>query len=200
MVTNIDLKSLKSEIRNRDKVWLLLYKSGSEQSDCALENFIRLENLVKKRSGDTTKDVLFCSADVNVTKDIHPEYKISTVPVILQFEGGVFKNIIKGCHMPEQLNAIFEKMVFVGTGAGEKKRQMNVTVYTTPVCTWCNAIKRHFKEHGVAYREVDVSRDTKAAEEMVRRSGQQGVPQTDINGEVIVGFDRIRINKLLGIN
>jgi glutaredoxin len=47
---------------------------------------------------------------------------------------------------------------------------------------------------------VDVSKDQKAAEEMVRRSGQQGVPQTDINGEMIVGFDRNRINTLLGIN
>jgi glutaredoxin len=47
---------------------------------------------------------------------------------------------------------------------------------------------------------VDVSVDQKAAEEMVRKSGQQGVPQTDINGEIIVGFDKTRINTLLGIN
>jgi len=158
MVANIDLKSLKNEIKLKDKVWLLLYKSGSEQSECALENFTLSENLIKKRSGDTTKDVLFCFADVNVIRDIHPEYSISSVPVLLQFENGLYKNVIKGCYKPEQLNAIFEKMVFVGTVDGEKKRQMNVTVYTTPVCSWCNAVKRHFKEHGVAYREVDVSR------------------------------------------
>ncbi|HDR52963.1 MAG TPA: NrdH-redoxin [Mariniphaga anaerophila] len=83
---------------------------------------------------------------------------------------------------------------------GEKKSQKNVTVYTTPTCTWCNTIKRHLQEYGIRYREVDVSRDQKAAEEMVRRSGQQGVPQTDINGEIIVGFDKPRINRLLGIN
>lgn len=154
----------------------------------------------KKNSEDTTKDVLFCSADVNVVRDIHPEYNISSVPVLLQFENGLFKNMIKGCYKPEQLNAIFEKAVYIGSGDNDKKKQKSVTVYTTPVCSWCNAVKRHFKEHGVSYREVDVSRDIKAAEEMVRRSGQQGVPQTDINGEMIVGFDRIRINKLLGIN
>jgi glutaredoxin-like YruB-family protein len=154
----------------------------------------------KKNSEDTTKDVLFCSADVNVVRDIHPEYNISSVPVLLQFENGLFKNMIKGCYKPEQLNAIFEKAVYIGSGDNDKKKQKSVTVYTTPVCSWCNAVKRHFKENGVSYREVDVSRDIKAAEEMVRRSGQQGVPQTDINGEMIVGFDRIRINKLLGIN
>ncbi|MDD4145402.1 MAG: glutaredoxin domain-containing protein [Prolixibacteraceae bacterium] len=200
MVHNIDLQSLKNDVKLNKKVWLLLYKQGSQQSDCAFENFTKAENLVKKHSGDTTKDVLFCSSDVNIVKDIHPEYNISSVPVLIQFEDGLFKNMIKGCHKPEQFNAILERPVFSGTGESDKGKQMNVTVYTTPMCTWCNTIKRHFKEHGVQYREVDVSRDTKAAGEMVKRSGQQGVPQTDINGQIIVGFDRIRINKLLGIN
>jgi len=47
---------------------------------------------------------------------------------------------------------------------------------------------------------VDVSADQKSAEVMLKRSGQQGVPQTEINGEIIVGFDKVRINRLLGIN
>ena len=47
---------------------------------------------------------------------------------------------------------------------------------------------------------MDVSVDQKAAEEMVKKSGQQGVPQTEINGQIIVGFDKTRINSLLGIN
>jgi hypothetical protein len=47
---------------------------------------------------------------------------------------------------------------------GEKKVQKSVTVYTTPTCTWCNTIKRHFQENGIRYHEVDVSKDQKAAE------------------------------------
>nr|NIU00417.1 NrdH-redoxin [Nitrosopumilaceae archaeon]NIU86828.1 NrdH-redoxin [Nitrosopumilaceae archaeon]NIV65485.1 NrdH-redoxin [Nitrosopumilaceae archaeon]NIX61019.1 NrdH-redoxin [Nitrosopumilaceae archaeon] len=69
-----------------------------------------------------------------------------------------------------------------------------------PTCTWCNTIKRHLQENRIQFREVDVASNQKAAEEMVRKSGQQGVPQTDINGEIIVGFDKPRIDRLLGIN
>ena len=54
--------------------------------------------------------------------------------------------------------------------------------------------------HGIRYREINVAADQKAAEEMVRKSGQQGVPQTDINGQIVVGFDKTKLNSLLGIN
>ncbi|MBU2554283.1 MAG: NrdH-redoxin, partial [Bacteroidetes bacterium] len=71
--------------------------------------------------------------------------------------------------------------------------------YSTPSCSWCNTLKTHLKKNGIRFTDIDVSRDQKAAEAMVHRSGQQGVPQTDINGEMIVGFDKARINTLLGI-
>ncbi len=186
------LNELKEVIQPNENVWLLLYKKGSSQSDCAFENY-------QEAASKADKTVLFY-ADVNEVRDIHPEYKITSVPSLLNFEKGTLKNVIKGCHQPEQFSTIFEKVAFVSAGNTEEKPQKNVTVYTTPTCTWCNTIKRHFQEHGVRYREVDVSKDQKAAEEMVKRSGQQGVPQTNINGEIIVGFDKNRINTLLGIN
>jgi len=72
-------------------------------------------------------------------------------------------------------------------------------VYTTPTCTWCNTIKTYFKEKNINFTEINVAADPSRAEEMVRKSGQQGVPQTDINGQVVVGFDKQRINELLEI-
>ena len=186
------LDGLKKMLRSNEIVWLLLYKEGSSQSECALENY-------KKAALKADKIVHFY-ADVNVVRDIHPEYKITSVPSLLNFEKGLLKNVVKGCHQPEQFNAIFEKIAFVSSIKTDGKPQKNVTVYTTPTCSWCNTIKRHLQEHGVRYREVDVSADQKSAEEMVKKSGQQGVPQTDINGEIIVGFDKNRINSLLGIN
>lgn len=189
-ITSLDV--LKKELEANETVWLLLYKKGSAQSDCAYENFLKAEMLAK--------DVVLCYADVNEVRDIHPEYKVTTAPSLLNFEKRQLKNIVKGCYQPQQFNAIFEKTAFISaTGDGEKP-QKNVTVYTTPTCTWCNAIKRHLQENNIRYREIDVSADQKAAEEMVRKSGQQGVPQTDINGQIIVGFDKNRINSLLGIN
>jgi glutaredoxin-like YruB-family protein len=190
------LQSLKRETGLNENVWLLLYKKGSGQSDCAYTNFEKAE----KDDGIKEKNNVLCCADVNEVRDIHPEFGITSVPVLLCFENGKLRNLVKGCHQPEQFQAIFDKSAVVIPAGGEKKPQKNVTVYTAPACSWCNTIKRHLQEYGVSYREVDVSRDQKAAEEMVRRSGQQGVPQTDINGEIIVGFDKPRINRLLGIN
>jgi len=186
------LTELKSLMQSNEKVWLLLYKQGSEQSDCAMDNFSKIKR--------TDKNEVLCFADVNNVRDIHPEYNISSVPSLLYFENRTLKNVTKGCHKTEQFNAIFDKSVFVVTRSHNEKPRKNVTVYTTPTCSWCTTIKRHLQENGIQYREVNVAADQKAAEEMVRKSGQQGVPQTEINGQIIVGFDKTRINSLLGIN
>jgi glutaredoxin-like YruB-family protein len=196
MKTISNFSELKEVKASNENVWLLLYKKGSAQSDCAIENFEKAEN---KSVEKQKKDVL-CEADVNEVRDIHTEFNITSVPTLLHFENGKLKNTVKGCHQPEQFNAIFEKAAFVVSANGDEKPQKNVTVYTTPTCTWCNTIKRHLQENRIQFREVDVASNQKAAEEMVRKSGQQGVPQTDINGEIIVGFDKPRINRLLGIN
>jgi glutaredoxin-like YruB-family protein len=184
------LKALKKITGLNENVWLLLYKKGSEQSDCAFTNFTKTE------AGEGN---VLCVADVNDVRDIHTEYGINSVPSLLHFENGELKNVTKGCHKTEQFNSIIGKNVFVsGTGTDEK-RQKRVTVYTTPTCSWCTTIKRHLQANGIQFREVNVAADQKAAEEMVKRSGQQGVPQTDIDGQIIVGFDKTRINSLLGI-
>lgn len=81
----------------------------------------------------------------------------------------------------------------------ETKKQPKVIVFSTPTCSYCNAAKSYFRQKGVKYKDVDVSKDPAAARDMVRRSGQQGVPVIDIGGKVIVGFDRPKINHLLGL-
>ncbi len=81
----------------------------------------------------------------------------------------------------------------------ETKPQPRVIVFSTPTCSFCNMAKKYFREKGIKFRDVDVSRDMAAARDMVRRSGQQGVPVIDIGGKIMVGFDRVRINKYLGI-
>jgi len=75
----------------------------------------------------------------------------------------------------------------------------NVTVYSTPACSWCQAAKEHLRAHGVPFDDIDVSADIERAREMVEKSGQYGVPVLDIDGEIVIGFDRGRINTLLGI-
>jgi glutaredoxin-like YruB-family protein len=186
------LKSLKAVLNSNEKIWLLLYKKGAEQSDCAFENYGKAED-------DSNKTSL-CYADVSVVRDIHPAYGITSVPTLLKFEKGTVKKVIKGCHKPEQFKAAINENSFIPKVEIENKPQKNVVVYTTPTCSWCTAVKRHLDENGIRYREVNVAADTKAAEAMVKKSGQQGVPQTEINGQIIVGFDKTRINSMLGIN
>lgn len=77
---------------------------------------------------------------------------------------------------------------------------MNVNIYTTPTCGYCHQAKRFLAERGVPYVEYDVSRDQAAAEEMVRLTGHMGVPVIVIDGEVVIGFDRPRLEQLLAIH
>ena len=75
----------------------------------------------------------------------------------------------------------------------------NVTIYTTPSCVYCKMTKAFFKENNVEYSEKDVASDATAREDMIKKSGQMGVPVTDIDGELTVGFDKERLSGLLGI-
>ncbi len=75
----------------------------------------------------------------------------------------------------------------------------NVIVFTTPTCSWCRKVKEYLKKNGQNYKEIDVSRDLAAQKDMIRKSGQQGVPQLWINNVPVVGFDRDKINKLLNL-
>lgn len=74
-----------------------------------------------------------------------------------------------------------------------------VTIYTTPSCVWCTRAKSYFNQNQISYVEKDVSRDRAAANEMIAKSRQMGVPVIDINGNIIIGFDQAGINRLLDI-
>ncbi len=74
---------------------------------------------------------------------------------------------------------------------------MNAIVYTTPTCPYCRMVKEFLSQRGVPFVEKDVSVDRSAAMYMVQRTGQQGVPVTEINGQFVVGFDRPHLERLL---
>lgn len=80
-----------------------------------------------------------------------------------------------------------------------KTEAPKVKVYSTPTCPYCHMAKDFLKEHHIKYEDIDVSKDQTAAKEMVEKSGQMGVPVIDINGKIIVGFEREEIKKALKI-
>ena len=79
-----------------------------------------------------------------------------------------------------------------------QKRSPRVIVFSTPSCHHCRSAKKHLKQKGVRFTDVDISRDARAARDMVRISGQQGVPVIAVGGRPIVGFDRAKLDRLLG--
>ena len=74
---------------------------------------------------------------------------------------------------------------------------MNIPVYSTPTCPFCKQAKAFLDERGVAYNDIDVSIDQEKAKEMIEKSGQMGVPVIDIDGTIVVGFDKNKLQELL---
>lgn len=75
----------------------------------------------------------------------------------------------------------------------------HVSIYSTPSCTYCKMAKDFFKEKGILYEEFDVASDSAKRSEMIAKSGQLGVPVIDVEGSVLVGFNKEALSKALGI-
>lgn len=180
---------LAEKIKKIPNAYLLLYKEGSDQSDCARKNIEDVAN--------SNKDASIFLANVAEVKDIHTEYNITSVPTMLEFVEGNFRNTIKGCHQKDFYQNLLDHIIFEAKAA--ERPQKRVTVYTTPTCPWCTTVKNYLKKNGVRYTEVNVASDQNAAQNMVSKSGQQGVPQTEVDGQMVIGFDQMKLNKLLEI-
>ena len=73
----------------------------------------------------------------------------------------------------------------------------NVTIYTTPSCVYCKMAKEFFQEHKIDYTEYDVASDAPRREEMIKITGQMGVPVIEVDGDITIGFDRSKLSQLL---
>jgi len=180
---------LQSEIEDHNKHFLLLYKKGSDKSDCALSHLAKV---------DYPSDLL--TADVVSVRDIHNLYSITSVPSLLEFQDGKLKNIIKGCQTLEYYSSLFNRnsSQSVKKNTGEKPAK-RVKVYSTPTCPWCTRVKDYLRSQNIRFTDVDVSKNQSAANAMVSKSGQRGVPQTEINGRMVIGFDKNKIDLLLNL-
>lgn len=74
-----------------------------------------------------------------------------------------------------------------------------VKIYTTPTCPYCKMAKDFMKEHGVEFQEFNVAADPAARDEMVKKSGQLGVPVIEADGQVMVGYSKSKLAELLNI-
>jgi glutaredoxin-like YruB-family protein len=180
---------LKGELTRNKNTYLLLYKKDSENSTCAKQNIENIEL--------NSEDIHVYAANVSEVRDIHKKYNIKSVPALIEFKGTNYKNVLKGCLDTNYYKSYFENIIYELNASNEDKPSKRVTVYTTPTCPWCTTVKNFLRKNHVRYSEVNIASDQSAAQSMVSKSGQQGVPQTEINGEMVIGFDQAKLNRLL---
>ncbi|MCL5010956.1 MAG: thioredoxin family protein [Patescibacteria group bacterium] len=77
---------------------------------------------------------------------------------------------------------------------------MRIKVYSTNYCPYCTTLKEFLKEKGIGFEDVNVQENEEEMQKMIDKSGQMGVPVVDIDGQIVVGFDRERIIQILGIS
>lgn len=73
-------------------------------------------------------------------------------------------------------------------------------MYSTQMCPYCFTLKEWLKEKGIEFQDINVAEDQNAAKEMVEKSGQMGVPVVDIDGKIIIGFNKEEISKILKLD
>jgi len=132
-------------------------------------------------------------------KDVHPRYNISTVPTLVTFRHGRPAEYVYGSQTEAYYNRLLQKFQIAGNGNGTGASAHRVTVFTTPTCPYCDMVKRYLASLDVPYSEVDVASDPSAAQELVARTGQQGVPQTEIDGKYVIGYNTAEIDRLLNV-
>ena len=184
------LQELNETNSKHERSFLLLYRNNSPTSGCA-ESYLN-------ETAELVQNAIILKADVTRVHDIHPAMGVDTVPSFLVFEKGKLKNIIKGCQTADYYKNLIENQSHQSETAG-KTGGPSVTVYSTPTCPWCTTMKNYLHQHKIAFTDIDVSKDPAKARELVNRTGQTGVPQAEINGEMVVGFDKAKINRLLNI-
>jgi thioredoxin len=160
-----------------------------------------IERLAKEFEGRATVGKL----NVDENPAVARRYHITGIPTVGIFRNGKLINTIVGVRPEKGYRQALEialKPVAVAASPAAAKAaapKHSVTVFSTPTCPWCSRLKAYLREHNIVFKDVDVSRDQRAAQDMVQRSGQMGVPQAWIDGQVVVGFDRKRVDQLLGL-
>ncbi len=191
MLTEITSLDQFDDIKNKTDFFLLGFYT--EKSDNAKEAMKRLDSA----HADFQETPVY-AVNASSIRDIHPRLGVNSVPTILALKKGQVTKNVQGLQSKEHYEMLFYDAP-VKAADGTEKRQPSVTVYSTPTCSWCNRLKQHLRKSRIRFSDIDVSRDQNAAQELMRRTGQTGVPQTNIGGEWIVGFNQKRIDNLLGI-
>jgi glutaredoxin-like YruB-family protein len=135
--------------------------------------------------------------DVERIKGIHKQFGVQNVPTVLLLKKGKVSQRIEGVESAKFYAHVFSGIFFSQYKTGKKAVSHRVIVYSGPGCPACGTAEAYLRRRGVNFRVVDISRDQHTAERLFRRSGQMAVPQIDIDGHLVVGFNQAKIDRLL---
>jgi len=184
------LDHFKKLLDQQPSLFLVLFYTN--QSKKSLQSLEALEKLKEEH-----EDLSIYKVEASTVRDVHPKYNVHSVPTLIAFRDGKPAEIITGVQTTNFYKKLLNKPAGArGTADDSSPR---VTVYTTPSCPYCNMVKQYLDSHQVSYTEVDVAADPKAAQELMQRTGQQGVPQTEINGSFIIGYNTKELDKHLNL-
>ena len=172
---------------------------------------LRVAPILEEMAQEFEGKVTVGTVNVDQQQAVAQQLGITGIPAVCIFRDGKVVDRLVGVRPAQAYRAALKTALLAGgtapatakaTTANEGAKKApghSVTVFSTPTCSWCVRLKTYLKQHAITFKDVDVSKDERAANDMVRRSGQMGVPQAWIDGQVIVGFDRGRIDTLLGL-
>lgn len=193
MLNEVNDRDQLQEALNEHKEYCVLAFWGrfSDASERALAEL--------KQFADDYRKIPIHTIEVQDVKGIHKEYAVSSVPTVIVLKNGKEADRFTGAESAAFYALHLAGMAPIHVARPRKRKTPRVTVYTSPGCPPCSLVKTYLRENGIPFTSIDISRDAHAAREIVRRSGKQAVPQIDVNGRIVVGFDRPKLSSLLGI-
>jgi len=191
MIEWIKNESHLGQVQEKHKDFLMLifyadFSSTAKRARTELEKFSQ-EN----------KEVPVYGIDVEKVKGVHKQFGVKNVPTVVAIKKGKRSWLIEGVESAQLYSRILSETNALPSKGGKKGAFHRVIVYSGSGCPACGTAKSYLRRNGVHFREIDISRDPHAAERLVQRSGQMAVPQIDIDGHLVVGFDQIKIDRLL---
>jgi glutaredoxin-like YruB-family protein len=177
--------------KNKNFFMLLFY---ADFSSAAKRSLSEIKKFSKKN-----KQVPVYIIDVQKVSGIHKQFEVKNVPTVLVIQDGKVTKKIEGVESAKYYSYAISGIHSPRQKKGKKTGSLRVVVYVGPGCPACGTAKNYLKRQGIPFREVDISRNQHAAERLARRSGQMAVPQIDINGHLVVGFDKAKIDRLLSL-
>ena len=175
--------------KNKDLLLLGFYGGFSQAAKRALSE-------LEQFSRENEKVPVYI-VDVEKVKGVHKQFGVKNVPTVLALKEGKVTRSIEGVESARFYANFFLGKQYSQRRADGKEISHRIVVYTGPGCPACGAAKSYLRRMGINFREIDVAANQSEAKKLVRRSGQMAVPQIDIDGHLIVGFDKTKIDALL---